>query len=218
MAADLSFVKIRAAANLNGLEIETPAFEFGKDNKTPEFLSKFPLGKVPAFTARDAPNICDSDAIAQYVAESGPAAGQLLGTTPAEHAAIRQWICFGASEVMDPVTQLTVPRIGLAAYDEAKEVAALGRIGRSLDCLEIHLKGKTWLASSDKLSLADISVVASLVIGFAFSIDADMRKKCPSVMEWYQRAIGIEHVKKAFQDVEEALAPNNFVEKRSMPQ
>ena len=183
----------------------------GKDNRSPEFLSKFPLGKVPAFAASgDGPNVWDSDAIAQYVAESGPAAGQLLGTTPAEHAAIRQWICFGASEVMDPVTQLTVPRIGLAAYDEAKEVAALGRIGRSLDCLEIHLKGKTWLASSDKLSLADISVASSLTWGFAFTIDADMRKKYPNVLEWYERTFETKGVKEAF-------GPKTFVEKRTVP-
>jgi len=38
--------KALIAGKYAGVEIETPAFEMGKDNKTPEFLSKFPVGKV----------------------------------------------------------------------------------------------------------------------------------------------------------------------------
>ena len=35
------------AAKYNGLEIETPAFDFfGKDNRTAAYLAKFPQGKV----------------------------------------------------------------------------------------------------------------------------------------------------------------------------
>jgi elongation factor 1-gamma len=58
-----------------------------------------PFGKVSAFEGADSTKIVESDAIAQYVAESGPAAGQLLGTTPAERAAIRQWISFTNGEI-----------------------------------------------------------------------------------------------------------------------
>ena len=38
--------KALIAGKYAGVEIETPAFEMGKDNKTPEFLGKFPVGKV----------------------------------------------------------------------------------------------------------------------------------------------------------------------------
>jgi elongation factor 1-gamma len=34
------------AAEYSGTEINVPPFEVGKDNKTAEFLKKFPLGKV----------------------------------------------------------------------------------------------------------------------------------------------------------------------------
>lgn len=54
----------------------------GKTNKTPTFLAKFPHGKVPAFEGEDGTTIFDSDAIARYVAESGPLAAQLVGETP----------------------------------------------------------------------------------------------------------------------------------------
>ena len=34
-------------ARYNGVEIELPPFEMGKDNKTKAFLAKSPMGKVP---------------------------------------------------------------------------------------------------------------------------------------------------------------------------
>ena len=200
--------QVQAAANLNGLQIEAPSdFAMGKTNRSPEFLAKFPMGKVPAFAGTDGTNIFDSDAIAQYAAESGPAAGQLLGTTPAQRAQIRQWICFGSSEVTDPVTQLMLWRVGLTAYNETAEKTALARLERSLSTLEGYLKGRTWVATNDKLSLADISVAAGLRTGLALVIDADMRKKYPTTIEWYERTVETDGVKQAFGE-------KTYIEKR----
>ncbi|KAI8323526.1 hypothetical protein GQ54DRAFT_310028, partial [Martensiomyces pterosporus] len=40
--------KARIVAKFLGLELATtPDFKMGVDNKTPEFLAKFPCGKVP---------------------------------------------------------------------------------------------------------------------------------------------------------------------------
>ena len=43
-------------------------FKFGETNKSPEFLKKFPLGKVPAFEGSDGVLLTESNAIAYYVA------------------------------------------------------------------------------------------------------------------------------------------------------
>ena len=176
-------------------------------NYSPEFLAKFPMGKVPAFAGTDGTNIFDSDAIAQYAAESGPAAGQLLGTTPAERAQIRQWICFGTSEITDPIIMLILWRIGLTAYNETIEKAGLARLERSLGTLEGYLKGRTWVATGDKLSLADITVASGLRTGLALVIDADMRKKYPTVIEYYERTVDSDGVKQAFGE-------KTYIEKR----
>lgn len=139
-----------AVANLNNLEITEPPFQMGTTNRTPDFLAKFPLGKIPAFESADPSNpvrIFESDAITQFVAESGPAAGQLLGTTPAKRALIRQWIVFAEGEVMGAVTRSGLWRVGLKAYDEATEVAALAALDRAVSTLETHLQGRKWLAS-----------------------------------------------------------------------
>ncbi|KAJ5100095.1 hypothetical protein N7532_007096 [Penicillium argentinense] len=200
-------IKTQAAANLNGLELAIPEFAMGQTNRTEDFLAKFPLGKVPAFEATDGTTLFESDAITQYVAESGPAATQLMGATPAARASIRQWICFAQGEILDPVTQLALWRLKYAPYNEATEVKSLERLERTLACMETHLKGRTWFVDGDKVSMADITVASSLVWGFSLVIDAEMRAKYPTVIAWYERTIEQEGIKQAFGE-------KNFIEKR----
>ncbi|PWY89888.1 translation elongation factor eEF-1B gamma subunit [Aspergillus heteromorphus CBS 117.55] len=190
-------MKTQAAANLNNLKLEYPAFEMRVTNQTPAFLSKFPLGKVPAFEATDGTLLVESDAITQYVAESGPAAAQLLGTAAAERATIRQWICYAEAEILGHLIPLILWRVGFKAYEEAVEKLALEKLGRSLGYLDKHLAGKTWVAGTEKLSLADISVASALVWGFSMVVDAEMRRSYPNVIAWYERTIESDGVREA---------------------
>ncbi|KAI9830144.1 MAG: hypothetical protein M1819_005821 [Sarea resinae] len=203
-------LKIQAAARLNNLELElAPDFAFGQTNRSPEFLAKFPLGKVPALTcaasseaaagASEDIHLVESDAIAQFVAESGPLSSQLLGAGPLQRAQIRQWISFASGEVMDHVLPLVGWRVGMGPYDAAVESRALAALERALGCLEAHLKvGRTWLATSEKLSLADLSLASSLYWAFMQVIDQAMREKYPRAVEWYRRTVGSQGVKDVF--------------------
>ncbi|KAM0421260.1 hypothetical protein ACHAPT_010982 [Fusarium lateritium] len=205
-------IRAQAAANINGLELAMfPDFVLGKTNKTDEFLANFPLGKVPAFEGADGTNLFESDAIAQYIADSGPAAAQLLGATAAERAAIRQWICYAQGEILDPINQLVFWRLKMKPYDEATETSNLQRLERSLACLETFLQGRTWFVGSDNVSLADITVASALIWGFGMVIDAEMRQKYPTTVAWYERVIEVNGVKEAFGE-------KNFVEKRQVYQ
>ena len=79
----------QAIVNVNGLELNISDFQFHKDNKTPEYLSKFRIGKVPGFECADGSLLVESDAIAQYIVESGPYTQRLLGSTPLKRASLR---------------------------------------------------------------------------------------------------------------------------------
>lgn len=182
-----------------------------KTNRSPEFLSKFPFGKVPTFEGADGTNLIETDAIAEYIALSGPAAGQLMGSTPVERATIRQWICFSQGEVMDNVVQLALWRRGSKPYDEATENSALERLDRSLTFLDSHLKDRAWVCSEDKINMADITLASALAWGFSMGIDAEMRAKYPVTVAWYERVIDVDEVKQAFGE-------KNFIEKRQVPQ
>ncbi|KAJ5504957.1 glutathione S-transferase [Penicillium fimorum] len=195
-------MRIQAAANFNGLELAIPDFVMRETNRSPEFLSKFPFGKVPTFEGADGTNLIETDAIAEYMALSGPAAGQLMGSTPIEQATIRQWICF---------SQAGFVASGAKPYDEATENLALERLDRSLTFLDSHLKERAWVCSEDKINMADITLASALAWGFSMGIDAEMRAKYPVTVGWYERVIAVDEVKRAF-------GKKNFIEKRQVPQ
>lgn len=61
--------KALVAAKYSGAQLTLAKdFVFGESNKKPEFLKKFPLGKVPAFEGSDGVLLTESNAIAYYVA------------------------------------------------------------------------------------------------------------------------------------------------------
>jgi glutathione S-transferase len=60
-------MKAQVIAAINGFEVEiTPEFEMGKDNKSEEYLNKFPMGQVPSFEANNGFCLAESGAIALY--------------------------------------------------------------------------------------------------------------------------------------------------------
>lgn len=201
-------LKILAAARVNGLEVDVSReFQMGITNRSPEFLAKFPLGKVPAFEGSDGTLVFESDAIAQYVAESGPSRDKLLGKDAVERATIRQWICFSDQEIMGPVTQLVMWRVGMVPFDASVEEKAMVTLRRGLGCLERYLAGRKWLATGDEPSLADFTLAGACYWGFMQVIDAKMRAEFPLVTQLYQRLIAWEDVKSIFQEA-------TFIEER----
>ena len=59
--------QIKAVAAFVGLEIAAPAsYEHYVDNKKPEFLSRFPHGKIPAFEGTDGFKVVEGAAIDRY--------------------------------------------------------------------------------------------------------------------------------------------------------
>ncbi|KAK2736515.1 elongation factor 1-gamma [Colletotrichum kahawae] len=199
--------KVVAAAAVNGLAVDyAPDFVMGKTNRTPEFLANFPMGRVPTFRSADGGlALFESDAIAQYAAESGPARTQLLGGGVEERAIIRQWIGFADHELLEPLTTLILWRFGMAEFVEKAEHAAFSSLQKSLAALEKHLQGRQYIGL-DQLSLADISVAASLYWGFAQVIDGELRAKYRKVTEWYLLVVRDKSLKSAI--------PEEFIDVR----
>ncbi|KAJ2530843.1 hypothetical protein EV175_007270, partial [Coemansia sp. RSA 1933] len=91
--------KARIVAKYLGLELETtPEFQMGVDNKTPEYLAKFPCGKVPTYDGADGFTLTDSSTIAYYVASKAGGDSPLLGKTAEETAEILQYILFAEAD------------------------------------------------------------------------------------------------------------------------
>lgn len=65
--------QIKSVAAIGGLELEIVAdYKHFEDNKKPEFLAKFPHGKIPALEGSNGFNLTEGAAIARYRASSLP--------------------------------------------------------------------------------------------------------------------------------------------------
>jgi elongation factor 1-gamma len=190
-----------AVAALNGLELEIPpGFEFGKTNKTPEYLAKFPLGKIPSLETPSGYYLTETNAICFYLAESGPKKEQLLGSTPEERGYVNHWVFFSCEQLYRTVITMVYPYLGYAVYDAKLEEEKLQELHRWMTYLEAHLEGKTWLLPGERAgpSFADVAVAHAFRMGFKFSIDVKDRKEYPRVMEWWNRVLSVPEIEKAF--------------------
>ncbi|KAL2266825.1 hypothetical protein VTJ83DRAFT_6177 [Remersonia thermophila] len=197
--------RAQALAALNGLEIEVAQdFQMGVTNRSPEFLSKFPLGKVPAFESADGSFfLTEGQAIARYVAESGPNAGQLVGEDAQTRALIEQWSCFAEQEVASQATPpLLMTLYKIIPFDEAHYGQCVAAVERAAKAVEAHLAdGKQYLVA-DRLTLADVMVVGVFQVATKFIIDNEMRKDLPKFEAYLKRVLEVPEMKAAFGPLE----------------
>ncbi|KAK4195516.1 glutathione S-transferase [Triangularia verruculosa] len=190
----------QVAADLNNFELEFPEFQMGVTNKTPEFLSKFPLGKAPAFSsADDTFHLTEGLAISRYIASSGPASAQLLGSDPKTSALIEQWALFGETELSSAtVPPLLMVLAKMIPYDEARYTQCAGNLERAVKRLEEAVKDGRKFLVGDKLSLADLAVLGPMQLAGKFLFDGEMRKQAPSVEGYLKGLLEVPEVKKNF--------------------
>lgn len=173
----------------------------GETNRTPDFLAKFPLGKIPALECEDGFCIADGAAICQYLARVGPKAEQLVGSTndPKTQGRIAEWSFFSEGELVNnflPVAVMTI--LKFRPYDETTYNTHLANIERACRRIETALEGGKKYLVGDALTLADIMVGGILAPLFKFFVDAEMRKTIPSTVAYMQNLAEIEEFKRFF--------------------
>ncbi|OWK50154.1 Elongation factor 1-gamma [Lonchura striata] len=148
--------KALIAAQYSGARLRVlsapPLFRFGHTNRSPQFLQKFPLGKVPAFEGDDGFCVFESNAIAYYVSTE-----ELRGSTPEAAAAVLQWVNFADSDVVPPASTWVFPTLGILHYNKQATEVAKEEVRRVLGVLDGHLRTRTFLVG-ERVSLADISL------------------------------------------------------------
>jgi GST-like protein len=165
-------VKVSIMLEEIGLPYEVHLVDFNKDDqKTPEFLSLNPNGKIPAIIDLDGPGgkplgLFESGAILQYLAEK---TGKLLPSDAARRYQTIQWVYFQMGGIG--------PMFGQVGYFHkfaGKEIADKRPLERYvmesrrlLDVMESRLGGRQWIMDDD-YTIADISMLGWVrnLIGF----------------------------------------------------
>lgn len=135
-----------------------------REQKTPEFIAKNPIGSIPVLELEDGTCISESVAICRYFEELHPEP-PLFGRTPVEKATIEMWLRRVELNLMVPVgmvwihghplTARLVKQIPEAADQNRKRV----RIGYKL--FDDQLGANEFVAGSD-YSVVDAVLLASL--------------------------------------------------------
>src|SRR5690242_7975357 len=156
-------VKVSIMLEEIGLPYEVHLVDFNKsDQKTPEFLSLNPNGKIPAILDPDGPGgkplpLFESGAILHYLAEK---TGKLLPSDPARCWQAIQWVHFQMGGIGPMFGQLGFfHKFAGRDYEDKRPLQRyVSESKRLLGVMETHLKGRQWFLE-DEYSIADISML-----------------------------------------------------------
>jgi len=191
--------KALIAAQYNGLKVNVKTdIEMGKFNKTPEYLAKFPFGKVPAFECKDG-NIYESNAIAYYIA-SLKKGTQLLGANQIQAAQIQQYLFMAENEIIGPMFQWLGPIMGFMPYNKKASDKAVEDVRKVMSVLDKVLLKKTYLVG-ERITLADIVVSCTLLWLYKQVFDQTFRSAYPNVNRWFITLINQKQFKAVLGDV-----------------
>jgi len=206
--------KALIAAKYNGVTVEVPAFNFGVDNKTEDFLKKNPLGKVPVLETAEG-SIFESNAIARYVAKLNNN-GKLYGSSAYEGGLVDQWIDFSVGEIDLPAAAWLYPIFGYLPFNKAATEKAKNDIRKVLEVLNNHLATRTFLVG-ERVTLADIIVVCSLLRLYENVLDAGFRKSFTNTNRWFTTVVNQPNFKAVAGEVKLAEKMAVAEEKKEAP-
>jgi len=171
------------AAQYNNVKVNVKTdIEMGKFNKSKDYLSKFPFGKVPAFESKEG-NIYESNAIAYYIASLKKDSG-LLGASPIQAAQIQQYVCMSDNEIVPPMANWLYAIKGYLPYNKNNVNKAQDDVRKVMGILDGVLKKKTYLVG-ERITLADITVFCTLLQMYQELFDQTFRSAYPNVNRWF---------------------------------
>jgi GSH-dependent disulfide-bond oxidoreductase len=188
-------VKASIMLEESGLPYEWHLVDFGKDDqKTPEFLSLNPNGKIPAILDPDGPGgkplpLFESGAILQYLAEK---TGRLLPSDPARRWQTIQWVHFQMGGIGPMFGQVGFfHKFAGREYEDKRPLQRyVSESRRLLAVMEAHLAGRQWFMD-EEFTIADISMLGWVrnLIGFYEARELVGFNEFNNVAAWLQRGL-----------------------------
>jgi len=188
-------VKVSIMLEEIGLPYEAHLVDFNKDDqKTPEFLSLNPNGKIPAIIDPNGPGgqplgLFESGAILQYLAEK---TGKLIPADPARRWQVIQWVHFQMAFVGPMFGQVGFFHkfAGKDYEDKRPRDRYVAESKRLLEVMEHGLDGRQWFMDDD-YTIADISMLGWVrnLIGFYGARELVAFDTFRNVAAWLERGL-----------------------------
>jgi glutathione S-transferase len=128
------------------------------ETRTPEFLRKFPNGRIPAVEIEDGKLLFESNAIISYLAEGTP----FMPIDRFERAQVLQWLFFEQYSHEPYIASVRYLVIHPKVQDPRRSIIDSLMRPRGYDALSVmegHLKSREWFVG-ERYSVADIALYA----------------------------------------------------------
>jgi len=188
-------VKVSIMLEEIGLPYEPHLVDFGQDDqKTPEFLSLNPNGKIPAILDPDGPGgqplaLFESGAILQYLGEK---TGKLLPADPALRYQTLQWVYWQVGGAGPMFGQLGFfNKFAGREYEDKRPLQRyVAESRRLLEVADTRLEGRDWLMGAD-FTVADVALLGWVrnLIGFYEARDLIGFDTLKNVPAWLERGL-----------------------------
>ena len=188
-------VKVSIALEEIGLPYEAHRVDFDKnEQKSPEFLSLNPNGKIPAIIDQDGPGgkqlgLFESGAILDYLARK---TGKLIPPDPARAIETIQWVHFQMGGVGPMFGQVGFfNKFAGKAYEDKRPLQRyVNESKRLLGVMDGRLAGRQWFMDDD-YTIADISMLGWVrnLIGFYEARDLVTFDEFKNVAAWLERGL-----------------------------
>jgi GST-like protein len=188
-------VKVSIMLEEIGLPYEAHLVDFNKnDQRTPEFLSLNPNGKIPAILDPNGPGgeplpLFESGAILQYLAEK---TGKLLPVDAARRYRTIQWVHFQMGGIGPMFGQVGFfNKFAGREYEDKRPLKRyVAESKRLLGVMETHLAGRQWIMD-DEYTIADISMLGWVrnLIGFYEARELVEFDSFQEVPAWLERGL-----------------------------
>jgi glutathione S-transferase len=175
--------KVRLLLTQLGVPFERIEFNITKgETRTPEFLRKFPNGRIPAVELDDGKLLFESNAIVLYLAEDTP----FLPSDRFLRAQVFQWLFFEQYSHEPYIASVRYLVIHPEVQDARRSILEPLMRPRGYDALGVmegHLKSRDWFVA-ERYSVADIALYAYTHVADEGGFDL---AGYPAIRAWLER-------------------------------
>mmetsp|Transcript_90256 Transcript_90256/g.260229 ORF Transcript_90256/g.260229 Transcript_90256/m.260229 type:complete len:215 (-) Transcript_90256:622-1266(-) len=176
----------RALAPLIAAECNAIDVQVVTENIEEVIAQKSPSGQAPILECSSSKEIVfGSSAMARYLAGLRSDTG-LLPAGLVERACVDNWVDWCSAELEVPACVLFYPKVGLMPENAEAMEKAKNDMNEALQVLQNQLTNHQYVVG-DVLTLADITIVATLVYPFRLALDPEFLQPFHKVVDWYRQ-------------------------------
>ena len=180
-------LKVKYTADKLGLAYTwVPVDTMKGETRTPDFLARFPMARIPGVEFPDGRRLAESNAIIRYLGH-GTA---LLPDDGFAQAKVDEWLFW---EQYSHEPYVAVCRFHMVYQGRAKKDRDAWRVERgeaALDLMERSLAGRSWL-TGDTMTIADIALLPYTRLAHEGGFDLSTRSNLRGWIERCENGLGL---------------------------